>query len=252
MNIVRSIRIILETLSTPITQKSPKTSPYSSPRSRARSLSRPPNVPSHIPPLPSSDYTNHNGLRNGDDSYYVPGHVDSGGESDPESDPEVHAKSNPSSTATLVSSPLEALKTRLLPLRHIEALLIAKLVPPNEDEATHLAGPSHSSYPPGPLNFSVGTSFRSQEIFVRPGAGWKGALSKARVNYPSYSGSDDGSSSADAARPTSAGNTGLETPDEPQEVLYSCRRDMMMLWNDEVVREILMRKKVRLEELPGL
>ncbi|RDB30429.1 Guanine nucleotide-binding protein alpha-4 subunit [Hypsizygus marmoreus] len=249
LNIVRSIRIILETLSSP-TQKSPKTSPYSSPRSRARSISRPPPIPAHIPPLPSSDYTNDADFGNGDDFHSSRARVDSGGESDPESDSDMLSRSNPSST-TLISSPLEALKTRLLPLRHIEALLIAKLVPPNEDEATHLAGPSHSTYPPGHQNGTAGVSFRNQEIFVRPGAGWKGALSKARVNYPSYSGSNESPPSPETGRPTSAGNTGLETPDEPQEVLHSCRKDMIMLWNDEVVREILNRKKVRLEELPG-
>jgi len=53
-------------------------------------------------------------------------------------------------------------------------------------------------------------------------------------------------------RPNSAGNTGLETADEPQEVLYSCQRDLISLWNDRAVREILKRKKVRLEEFPGL
>ena len=33
---------------------------------------------------------------------------------------------------------LDALALRLLPLRHVEALLVAKLVPPNESEAVHL------------------------------------------------------------------------------------------------------------------
>ncbi|GLB39143.1 putative G protein alpha subunit [Lyophyllum shimeji] len=257
LNIVRSIRVILETLTSP-TQKSPKSSPFSSPRLRARSTSRPPALPSHIPPLPPSDYSHHNGYQNGhsngngngynEDSHSGRMRVDAGEDSDPESDSDAQAsRSNPSST-TLIPSPLEALKTRLQPLLHIESLLIAKLVPPNEDEATHLAGPgpSHSRYPPGQPVFTTASSFRNQEIFVRPGAGWKGALSKARVN-----GSESSSPPSEPSRPTSAGNTGLETPDEPQEVLYQCRKDIMMLWNDDVVREILRRKKVRLEELPG-
>lgn len=50
----------------------------------------------------------------------------------------------------------------------------------------------------------------------------------------------------------SAGNTGLETTDEPQEVLHSCRRDMMQLWNDPGVRDVLRRRKIRLEEASGL
>ncbi|KAG6895728.1 hypothetical protein C0992_012998 [Termitomyces sp. T32_za158] len=132
----------------------------------------------------------------------------------------------PSSSTTLVPSPLDALRSRLQPLRHIEALLIAKLVPPNEDEPTHLPA--------------------SQEIFVRPGAAWKGALAKARVSCP------DDPPASPPGRPTSAGNTGLETQDEPQKVLHQCRRDMILLWNDHVVRQILLRKKVRLHESPGL
>ncbi|KAG6811281.1 hypothetical protein H0H92_008194 [Tricholoma furcatifolium] len=249
LNIVRSIRIILETLTSP-TQKSPKTSPFSSPRSRARSISRPPPLPTHIPPLPPSEYApfNFNGHTHPNpNGTFDDIRVDSGGESDPDSDSEGQlSRSNPSST-TLIPSPLDALKTRLQPLRHIEALLIAKLVPPNEDEATHLAGPS------SPTLSQPFTSFRSQEIFVRPGAGWKGALSKARVHFPSSTTYDSSSGEEDTSngRPTSAGNTGLETQDEPQQVLYQCRKDMMMLWNDVVVREVLAKKKVRPQELPG-
>lgn len=128
---------------------------------------------------------------------------------------------------------------------------MAKLVPPNEDEATHLAGPSHAMYPPGQLhNHGAVNSFRNQEVFIRPGAAWRGALSKARVNNPSVS--NDDTSGYENGRRYSAGNTGMETADEPQEVLHSCQTDLILLWNDEVVREILRRKKVRLEEFPGL
>ena len=55
-----------------------------------------------------------------------------------------------------------------------------------------------------------------------------------------------------ATRPMSAGNTGLETQDEPQEVLNMCRRDMIALWHDEGVRDVLRRRKIRLEEGSGL
>ena len=167
-----------------------------------------------------------------------------------------------SSTATLTTTPLDALKARLLPLRHIEALLIAKLVPPNEDEATHLAGPSNYRNGVHPLpvnNHGRSHSQCNQEIFVRPGASWKGALARARVNFTEYSSSGGSSSSsslnnehANTQRPMSAGNTGLETPDEPQEVLHTCRKDMIQLWNDQGIREILRRKKIRLEDASGL
>jgi len=124
---------------------------------------------------------------------------------------------------SLFTKDLEFLTTRLLPLRHIENLLIAKLAPPNEDEATH-------------LGFSGSHKQRGgQEVFVRPGVGWHGALIKSHKN----------------GRPMSAGNAGIETPDEPQSVLHSCRHDIMALWQNTDVHTILKRRKVRLEELPG-
>ncbi|KDQ22516.1 hypothetical protein PLEOSDRAFT_1008980, partial [Pleurotus ostreatus PC15] len=176
-----------------------------------------------------------------------------------------------------VSGQLDALVARLAPLRHAESLLIAKLVPPNEDEATQLPSaqpasnfqPTHNhsnslpQYQSSIISTHTDITTR-QEIFVRPGMHWKGALSRARVSYPStlsYSTSMSNSSSSNTVsndhngsatpRPSSAGNTGLETPDEVQEVLHACRADMMYLWADEWVRDILRRRKVRVEEGPG-
>jgi guanine nucleotide-binding protein alpha-1 subunit len=148
--------------------------------------------------------------------------VDSGGE---ESENELQG----------IPRELELLTMRLLPLSHIEALLIAKLVPPNEDEATHLGYKGRS-------NASIGSgsdrSCHAQEVFVRGASSWKGVLARgvSRIN----------------GRPISAGTTGLETKDEPQEVLHSCRKDIMALWSDPLVRDILRRRKIRLEEFPGL
>lgn len=131
---------------------------------------------------------------------------------------------------------------RLLPLRHIEALLIAKLVPPNEEEATHLGHQAGAGGGSISSESDYSNSLHNQEVFVRPAgssSNWKGVLTRgvSRFNH---------------GRPMSAGTTGLETKDEPQEVLNSCRRDIMILWGDPTVKEILRRKKIRLEEFPGL
>ena len=130
---------------------------------------------------------------------------------------------------------LELLKMRLLPLRHIEALLIAKLVPPNEEEATHLG---HKGYSNGSISSKSDSSTHNQEVFVRPGTSWKGVLARSfnRMN----------------GRPMSAGSTNLESTDEPQDVLHACRHDMVNLWGNQLVRDILRRRKIRLEEFPGL
>ncbi|KAH8101890.1 guanine nucleotide binding protein, alpha subunit [Cristinia sonorae] len=119
---------------------------------------------------------------------------------------------------------LHAICMRLVPLRHVESLLIAKLVPPNEDEATHL-GVSGSSYNT--------PSYRQHEIFVRPTTTWKGAINKH------------------GSKSNGSGSPGMDSPEESQVVINQCRHDMIALWNDRTVRDILKRRKIRLEESPG-
>lgn len=132
---------------------------------------------------------------------------------------------------------IDLLRMRLTPLRHIEALLIAKLIPPSEaDVASFAGGASFGAYQ-SRRSPSAERSWRTQEVFVRPGATWKGALAK---------------SSRRDGRPISLRDTGMTTRDEAQEVLHSCSDDIIDLWNNKVVREVLRRRKIRLEELPGL
>lgn len=165
---------------------------------------------------------------------------------------------------------LEAISMRLLPLRHIESLLIAKLVPPNEDEATRLGTrkvPRHLAYTSnmdsdadfegdeyrsdsdsGPerdrgqhlpshhrQHSQQPLSYRHQpEIFVRPtGTSWKGTLKRY-------------------GRPNSMDGEGREPQDESQVVINECRQAMIALWNDKTVKEVLRKRKIRLEESPGL
>ncbi|KAI0765285.1 G-alpha-domain-containing protein [Fomes fomentarius] len=148
--------------------------------------------------------------------------------SDPDSDSE-------SESHVALPPHLEELRRRLYPLRHVESLLIAKLVPPNESEATTLGyGGSNSVNGNVPYHWGAHQppqhAFHNTEVFVRPGAQWKLRSS---------------------GRPQSAGTTGQETLDESQAVLHHCRPDMLALWNDAVVRQILRRRKIRLEECPG-
>ncbi|KAE9391741.1 G-alpha-domain-containing protein [Gymnopus androsaceus JB14] len=230
LNIVRSVRIMLDALNRP-------SSPQMSPSSHTRTLSNGRRKRRTSQLVASSEAS--------DDYFTGPGSNGHRNDlSDPESDSEDHNARSPG----LDSPALDALKMRLLPLRHIEALLIAKLVPPNEDEATQLGGLSDSPNSPSR------TSYKSQEIFVRPGPAWKGGLARARVHYPSSTGGHDSSeedASISTGRPNSAGNTGLETSDEPQAVLNACREDIVQLWSDRGVKELLHRRKIRLEEFPG-
>lgn len=231
LNIVGSVLKILDALNR--SSSSPQLSPSTSPRSHTRSLSRKPQ-PGEISEGPHYP----------DEYFTAPGsngHRDQGAYSDPDTDSDDHNTRFP----ILDADALEALKMRLLPLRHIEALLKAKLVPPNEDEATHLGISSSSNNPLSRV------SYKTQEIFVRPGPAWKGGLARARVHYPSSMGSDEDASSSDG-RSNSFGNSDMETSDEPQEVLNECRDDIIQLWSDRGVRAWLHKRKIRLQEGPGL
>lgn len=207
LNVVRSIRTILDALEA-------TSSPTSSPRSHNRSLSfRRPRKNSN----PSSDIE----IEDSGSEYY-PNH----------------------SSVSLSPSPLEALRSRLSALQHVEKVLIAKLVPPNEEEPTHLV-----SSIPTEAQVHTRVYNRNQEIFVRPSQTFRGALSRARVEYPTVTQDDE--EQPKNGRPLSLGNTGLETVDESQAALHSLQKEMIQLWADPHVRQILRHKKIRLEEQPG-
>ncbi|KAJ7253771.1 guanine nucleotide binding protein, alpha subunit [Mycena haematopus] len=145
------------------------------------------------------------------------------------------AYANASTSAPAPTNPAwDALKARLMPLRHVEALLIARLVPAHEDEPTLLG----SGFAPGQHqrgadpNAEPGPG-REREIFVRPGNRWKGLTSKSPT------------------RSTPQQRHQQLEHDEPQETLSLCAPAMIALWADPGVREVLRRRKIRLEEGPG-
>ncbi|EJD05576.1 G-alpha-domain-containing protein [Fomitiporia mediterranea MF3/22] len=212
---------------------------------------------------------------------------DGGGDSDGDGD-----------DATFFTDPgshLHELSMRLLPLRHIEQLLIAKLVPPDEEEATHFGsstggfvsvlGPNDASGSGSNGNyagegFASGSEFkghhggtvgrlhdragRNQEIFVRPGTAWKGFVARGkdrpsnRSPSPSqHSHTHSYSQSYSKGHPHHGHSLShdlsqsIDLHDETTAVLHSCRHDIMELWRDPTVREVLRKKKIRLEEQPG-
>lgn len=162
------------------------------------------------------------------------------------------------------SNHIEGFKSRLSPIKHIEQLLISKLVPPNEEEPTHLGngniGGNGIHLGGGFGTFGAGSSSSSTrsgsgEVFVRPTTGWRGALARARVSYPSFlgdGGNHSGSGSGNSSGCESGnGSTVAENTDETQETLNALCGDMIQLWQDPGVRDILKRRKIRLEEGSG-
>lgn len=79
------------------------------------------------------------------------------------------------------------------------------------------------------------TSLNGTEISVRAGSGWVSHLSKMV--------------SKGAARPRSAGAT---QSDDATAILSNCREDIVLLWQDDVIRQILEDRGLRLQEMPGL
>ncbi|KAJ7746452.1 guanine nucleotide-binding protein alpha-4 subunit [Mycena maculata] len=167
---------------------------------------------SHAEYHPTNNYTN--GVGNG---------VDSDPESpDYDSDPDGHCQGRFAHSPPASSPPgidVEALRLRLLPLRHVEALLIARLVPPGGDAFGPVIGARNGS---GELQ-ETGRD-REREVFVRPGNRWKMGQGKSPER---------------------------EAPDTAQTTLHACAPAMSALWRDPFVRAVLRKRKIRLEEGPG-
>ncbi|XP_006463700.1 hypothetical protein AGABI2DRAFT_187221 [Agaricus bisporus var. bisporus H97] len=287
LNIVRSIRTILDALLTSST-----TSLHSSFRSRSRSVSRnPPPLPDVLgvaeEEIPSSSSPRHHPHRSGATI------IDSDGDVD--SDLDLNQSPASASRSTLATrhrhrhsdtqmhldrdcSPprqnnnyyhyhkssyqrqhIRALKSRLSPIRDIEQRLIGQLVPPDEEEATHLGngnlGGNGIHYTTS-TSMVVGSPGRGDiaqgEVFVRPTTMWRGALARARVTHPAFFG-DGGSASSDSSgESTGSGGVGsLEYSDDIQETLNALCADMVQLWEDPNVRGVLKRQKIKLEEGSG-
>jgi hypothetical protein len=85
------------------------------------------------------------------------------------------------------------------------------------------------------------------EVFVQSRAGWHGPLREA----PTY-----GLEMAKVLHPYGTfihdGGIDASNPDDPVHIVRMCREDMVELWNDPSVQEILRRKKMRWHEWPGL
>lgn len=95
-----------------------------------------------------------------------------------------------------------------------------------------------------------------QEFFVRSSTGWKAALERLSSSSSSSSGKDSTSKKrkGDVKAAGAGGEAAVDGEEETTttRVLAGCRADIGALWNDEVVRAVLRRRRVRLEEGGGL
>lgn len=79
-----------------------------------------------------------------------------------------------------------------------------------------------------------------QEFSVNSSNGWKSALDKFRTLR--------------SARPEAPGSVrkGKDREDDVSDVIASCRDDIKAIWEDSTVKEMLARRKVRIEDSAGL
>lgn len=124
------------------------------------------------------------------------------------------------------------LRMRLLPLLHLETSILRRLDPSGEDyEATQLG-----------TNWAAG----GKEFMVRSTSNWKEKLAQLRAHNSVDMHYDDGYGYGDA------GSTiDFDDPEDPSNVIQACKDDMIALWQDPVVRQVLHVGNVRLEEMPG-
>lgn len=99
-----------------------------------------------------------------------------------------------------------------------------------------------------------------QEFSINSSNGWKTALEKfrtlrspptARTDSVTNNNNNDNNSSSSPVTVTSRRASVRHSEDEIAEIIASCRDDIKSLWDDDIVEETLMRRKVRLEDRPG-
>src|SRR5882762_5172303 len=128
---------------------------------------------------------------------------------------------------TILTDDHRRIRMRLSPLLTMEAALARKLLPENFD-------PERSS----------------REICVRANSGWKTTLERA-TSPDARPGAISAKSSTRrvSSRPGTSDN---RSRDDPTAVLAACKDDIISLWEDPVVRDVLKKHHVRLEDSPGL
>lgn len=97
---------------------------------------------------------------------------------------------------------------------------------------------------------------RINEFSINSSNGWKTALdrfksSRSRAGQSSRADVNDGEG-GDSPVATSPSSGSREWEDDIGETLGTLKEDIKALWEDSIVQEVLARRKIRLEDMPGL
>ncbi|KAI0339142.1 G-alpha-domain-containing protein [Trametopsis cervina] len=136
------------------------------------------------------------------------------------------------------------LKLRLLPLRSVQSDIQARL---GLRDYPTLPASSSSSSSSSQGDTGAGGK-RQHESFVWSHVAWK-------TGKGASSSSQGGGGREGEGREGGGGNGGggrrATEESETQEIIASCKQDMQALWADEVVQEMLRRRRLRLDLMPG-
>jgi guanine nucleotide-binding protein alpha-1 subunit len=125
------------------------------------------------------------------------------------------------------------LRLRLAPLKNVQTDLERRIGAVSEEVKPGPVSEAFTEALPLPPQLTV------REAYVQSRDGWRSALAKMR---PRQSHEESTRLSEQRAR--------LDA--EVTEVMAGCAEDMKTLWEDRVVRDLLKRKKIRMEDAPGL
>lgn len=169
------------------------------------------------------------------------------------------------------------LKLKLGPLRRVQRDLEVRLGAGAEEPSPALAGAAMTDAAPfgmsaegsGPAGAGRGGGSRSdagpgavtsffvppsrrgpQEFYVRSSTGWKAALDRLRPLGSAARASSE--RARDGSGREAARNKEVREAKETTEIIAACREEIGALWGDEVVRSMLARRRLRLEERGGL
>jgi len=135
-------------------------------------------------------------------------------------------------TSWQLTPELLAIKERLMPLVDIEKTLIRRLTTAGsgEVEATH-----REAAPNQPVISKPGL----KEVAINSAIPWKNAFNRLiktdeRTSFDSADGID------------------WDDPEDPSAILHSCSQDMIQLWNNPNIKQLLVKQNARMEDHSGL
>ncbi|KAH9477409.1 Guanine nucleotide-binding protein alpha-4 subunit [Psilocybe cubensis] len=137
---------------------------------------------------------------------------------------------SPKRSHPLLSPELLTIKSRLQPLADVEQNLVRRLTGSGDGSS------QRSGY--GVTSDTTSTKGALKEIAINAAIPWKNAFSRLRKSEERSS--QDDSDGID-----------WEDPDDPWPILNTCAPDMIALWNNPNIKQLLVRQNLRIEDLSG-